>query len=82
MRFAALLLLALASAAAAMEAGSLHTLGRTDKGRTVCHDLEHRKHTLKLIKVEALPAASWQRVCTVLNPRAAPGLQLCVPPAL
>ena len=50
MRVTALLLLALAGAAAAMEAGSLHTLGR-DKGRPVCHDLKHRKRTLKLIKV-------------------------------
>lgn len=52
MRVTALLLLALAGAAAATEAGSLHTLGR-DKGRPVCHDLKHRKRTLKLIKETA-----------------------------
>ncbi len=51
MRAALLLLVALAGAAAALETTSLHTLDSIDKQRSVCHDLKHRKRTLKLIKV-------------------------------
>lgn len=51
MRATLVLLLGLAAAVAALELGGLHGLEEVDRRRTVCHDLKHRKRTLKLIKV-------------------------------
>ena len=82
MRAAALLLLlALAGTAAALEAATLHSLEGVDR-RSECHDLKHRKRTLKLIKVGRAPRPLPCQRSAVLHPalRPANAAQCCTAP--